>query len=164
MYRSKTLPVATAFALWGAAVAAQSGTDAIIAKYQDMGFKFVEIKEGITQTKVEAIMPDGRKVEVIYDNRTGRILKQENERASASERARSGVQVDRDNRDFLDDDERDDEDDDEDDDENDESDESDESDDDEDDDSDESDESDDSNGSGGGSDDSDESDESDDED
>ena len=139
MYRSKTLPVATAFALWGAAVSAQSASDNIVKQYQDMGFKFIEVKEGVTQTKVEAIMPDGRKVEVIYDNRTGRILKQENERASAEERRRSGVEVDRDNRDFLDDDEIDDEDDD---DENDESDESDESDDSDEDDSDESDDSD----------------------
>ena len=142
MNRSKTIPVATAFALWGAAVSAQSATDSIISQYQNMGFKFIEVKEGITQTKVEAIMADGRKVEVIYDNATGRILKQENERASAAELRRSGVDIDRRNRDFLDDDDiRDDEDDDE----NDESDESDESDDDEDDsdDSDESDESDD---------------------
>lgn len=157
MNRSKTIPVATAFALWGAAVSAQSATDSIISQYQNMGFKFIEVKEGITQTKVEAIMADGRKVEVIYDNATGRILKQENERASAAELRRSGVDIDRRNRDFLDDDDiRDDEDDDE----NDDSDESDESDDDEDD-SDENDESDDDEDD---SDDSDESDESDDED
>ena len=157
MNRSKTIPVATAFALWGAAVSAQSATDSIISQYQNMGFQFIEVKEGITQTKVEAIMADGRKVEVIYDNATGRILKQENERASAAELRRSGVDIDRRNRDFLDDDDiRDDEDDDE----NDDSDESDESDDDEDD-SDENDESDDDEDD---SDDSDESDESDDED
>lgn len=155
MYRSKSLPVATAFALWGAAVSAQSTTDAIVSQYQDMGFKFIEIKEGITQTKVEAIMEDGRKVEVIYDNKTGRILKQENERASAAELARSGVEIDTDDEDFLDDDDIDDEDDD--DDENDESDEGDESDEDDDSDEDDSDESDDSDEGG-------ESDESDDED
>ena len=56
MYVSKTLPVATAFALWSAAVHAQSATDAIITQYQDLGFQYIEIKEGVTQTKVEAIM------------------------------------------------------------------------------------------------------------
>lgn len=154
MYVSKTLPVATAFALWTAAAQAQGATDAIISQYQDMGFQYIEIKEGITQTKVEAIMPDGRKVEVIYDNATGRILKQENERADAEELRQRGVDINQDDEDFLDDDEDDDDESNEAD-EDDEDDESDENDDDEDEsDDDESD----------GSDESDESDESDDED
>ncbi|MEL7151259.1 MAG: PepSY domain-containing protein [Pseudomonadota bacterium] len=102
MYVSKTLPVATAFALWTAAVHAQSTTDAIITQYQDMGFQYIDIEEGYTQTKVEAIMADGRKVEVVYDNDTGRILKQENDRADADERRLRGVDVDREDHDFVD--------------------------------------------------------------
>ena len=168
MYRpTNPLPVAVAFALWAGAANADQFTDDVVAKFQELGFDYIEVKEGISQVKVEAVQGN-RKYEVIYDRATGKILKQENERADADEIGRSGVDIDRRNRDFLDDegdetddDENDESDDDEndesDDDENDESDddENDESDDDEDDESDDndSDESDDS-----------ESDESDDED
>ncbi|MEM7752223.1 MAG: PepSY domain-containing protein [Pseudomonadota bacterium] len=106
MYVKTALPIATAFALWTAAANAQTAaTDAIISQYSDMGFQHIEIYEGITQTKVEAIMSDGRKVEVIYDSSTGRILKQENGRADASELRLTGVEVEREGGDFLDDDE-----------------------------------------------------------
>ena len=117
MHTKPTLTVAAAFALWSAAANAGAFEEMVIERYQEMGFQFIEVKEGLTQTKVEAIMADGRKVEVIYDRATGQILKQENERADSDEIGRSGVQFDRENEDFLDDDERDDEDDDEDDDE-----------------------------------------------
>ena len=157
-----TLTVAAAFALWSAAAQADDFTDTVIERYQEMGFQFIEVKRGPSQLKVEAIMPDGRKVEVVYDRATGEILKQENERVGADEAGRTGVDVDVRREDFLDDDEDDDEDDedDEDDDEGDESDEDDEEDDDEDDD--EEDDEDDGEDDEGG--DSDESDESDDED
>ena len=156
-----TLTVAAAFALWSAAAHADDFTDTVIERYQDMGFQFIEVKRGPTQLKVEAIMPDGRKVEVIYDRATGAILKQENERVGADEAGRAGVDVDVRREDFLDDDGEDDEDDDEDD-EDDESDEGDESDEDDDEEDDEDDDEDD--GEDDDSEDSDESDESDDED
>ena len=144
MNLTPTLSVATAFALWSVASNAGPFEDAVVEQYQSMGFQFIEIKEGITQTKVEAIMADGRKVEVIYDRETGEILKQENERADSDEIGRTGVEFDREGEDFLDD-EDDEEDDEDDEDDEEDDDESDESDDDEDDDeSDESDEDDDS--------------------
>ena len=124
MQTKHTLTVATAFALWSAAAHADAFTETVIQRYQDMGFQFIEIKRGPSQLKVEAIMPDGRKVEAIYDRETGRILSQENERADADELGRSGVKVDTRADDFLDDD--DDDENDEADDENDESDEADE--------------------------------------
>ncbi len=133
MYAPKTLPVATAYAHWTAAANAQATTDGIITMYEDLGFQYIEIKEGITQTKVEAIMADGRKVEVIYDNETGQILKQETERADADEIGRVGIEIDQEDEDFLDDEDDDEEDDD---DENDEDDEDDEDDDDDEDDED----------------------------
>lgn len=97
----KTLTLATAFALWGAAVNADSFTDAVLAKFQDRDFDYIEIKEGLTQVKVEAIRGN-QKLEVIYDRATGTILKQEQERADADEIGRSGIEFDRRNRDFLD--------------------------------------------------------------
>ena len=159
------LTVAVAFALWGAAANADQLTDQIAQRYQELGFDYIEIKEGIDQVKVEAIQGD-RKMEVIYDRATGKILKQETERASAAEMRRRGVEIDSENENFVDRNEIDDDSSDEsDDDENDESDESDE-DSDESDDNDESDddsdESDDDSDESG--DDSSESDESDDED
>ncbi len=111
MYIKPTLTVAAAFTLWSAVANAGAFEDTIIQRYKDMGFQFIEIDQGPTQTKVEAIMPDGRKVEVIYDRATGKILKQENERADSREIARTGVEYDHDDDDFLDDDDNDDEDD-----------------------------------------------------
>ena len=52
--------------------------DAYLAK----GYTFVEVKVGPTQTKVEAIM-GSTKVEVVYDNETDEIIKQETETARA---------------------------------------------------------------------------------
>ena len=97
----KTLTLATAFSLWGAAVNADGFTDAVLAKFQDRDFDYIEIKEGLTQVKVEAIRGN-QKLEVIYDRATGTILKQEQERADADEIGRSGIEFDRRNRDFLD--------------------------------------------------------------
>lgn len=97
----KTLTLATAFALWSTAVHADGFTDAVLAKFQDRDFDYIEIKEGLTQVKVEAIRGD-QKLEVVYDRATGAILKQEQERADADEIGRSGIEFDRRNRDFLD--------------------------------------------------------------
>lgn len=97
----KTLTLATAFALSSAAVQADQFTDAVLAKFQARDFDFIEIKEGRTQLKVEAIRGT-QKLEVIYDRATGAILKQEQERADADEIGRVGVAFDRRNRDFLD--------------------------------------------------------------
>lgn len=145
MYRSSsTLSIAVAFALWSTATQADQFTDQVAQRYQELGFDYVEIKEGIDQLKVEAIRGD-RKIEVIYDRATGKILKQETERATLAEMARNGVDIDTRNENFLDRDDFDDDESDDEDDENDEGDddENDESDDDEDGRSDDDDESDD---------------------
>ena len=157
-----TLTVAAAFALWSAAAHADDFTDTVIERYQDMGFQFIEVKRGPTQLKVEAIMPDGRKVEVIYDRATGEILKQENERVEGDEAGRRGVEVDTRREDFLDDDEDDEDDDDDEEDDDEEDDEADESDEEDDDEGD--DEEDDDDNEDDGEDDGEGSDESDDED
>lgn len=99
----KTLTLATAFALSSAAAQADEFTDAVLAKFQARDFDFIEIKEGPSQLKVEAIRGT-QKLEVIYDRATGAILKQEQESADADEIGRVGVEIDRGNGDFLDDD------------------------------------------------------------
>lgn len=113
----KTLLATTAaLALATSPALAQSATDQIIADLQAQGFTYIEIKEGPSQIKVEAVR-DGTKLEVVYDAATGDILKQETEAAEGEYATRTGVEIDTDDEDFLDDDEMDDEGDDEDDDE-----------------------------------------------
>ncbi|MDA8747130.1 PepSY domain-containing protein [Litoreibacter sp.] len=99
-----------------AAAGAQNMNDQIIANLQEQGFGYIEIKNGRTQTKVEAIRGTD-KLEVVYDNASGTILKQERERAESDELGLAGVDIDQRNRDFVgsdddDDDSRDDRDDD----------------------------------------------------
>lgn len=118
----------------------------VVEDLQAQGYDFIEIKNGLTQIKVEAIRGT-EKLEIVYDRETGEVLKREVQRAASGEVGRSGIEIDTRNRDFLDDDEDDESDrsgrrDDEDDDEGDRSSSDDDEDDDEDDDSDESDESD----------------------
>ncbi len=90
--RNRLLTYTAAIALSaGAAFAAIDGNqlaDAYLAK----GFSFVEVKIGPTQTKVEAIK-DGRKVEVVYDNATGKIIKQEDEADDGDDAGRTGKDV-----------------------------------------------------------------------
>ena len=122
------------------AFSAEALADAYIAE----GYTYVEVTVGPSQTKLEAIRDD-RQVEVIYDNATGAVLKQEFEDADDDYVGRTGIEIETSDDDFEDD--EDDEDDEEDDDDldDDEDDEDDDDSDDEDDDSDESDESDDEN-------------------
>jgi Mg-chelatase subunit ChlI len=82
-----------------AAIDPQALADAYIAE----GYTYVEVKVGPTQTKLEAIRGD-RKVEVIYDNETGAVLKQEFEDADADDQGRTGTSIRTEDKDFLDDD------------------------------------------------------------
>jgi hypothetical protein len=97
----KSLILAAGAALWAGAVLADAFTDSIVANLQDLGYEFIEIKNGPTQVKVEAIRGTD-KLELIYDRTTGDILKRERERAEADEIGRSGVQIDTRNKDFID--------------------------------------------------------------
>ncbi len=108
--RTKLLCYTAAIALTtGAAFAAIDG-NALADDYLAQGYTFVEVKVGPTQTKVEAIR-DGQKLEVVYDNETGAIIKQETERADADDASRTGKQVRIVRRDFEDGDDHDDDDD-----------------------------------------------------
>jgi hypothetical protein len=118
--RTKLMMFTAAAALSANMAFAAIDPQALADAYIEEGYTYVEVKVGPTQTKLEAIKGD-RKAEVIYDNETGDILKQEFEDAEADEQDRSGVKIRTEDEDFLDDDEgEDDEDDAEDDDEDDE--------------------------------------------
>jgi phosphopantothenoylcysteine synthetase/decarboxylase len=89
--------------------------ETLAQSYRAEGYTYVEVTVGPTQTKLEAVKGD-RKVEVVYDNATNAIIKQEFEDADDDYVGRTGVEFDTSTRDFedgQDDDENDDSDDDE---------------------------------------------------
>ncbi|KNG95210.1 hypothetical protein [Pseudaestuariivita atlantica] len=99
--RTPIFATATAIILAGSVAMADSFSDRVIENLQAEGFTGIEVKNGLTQTKVEAVRGD-RKLEVIYDRATGSILKQEWEAADAND-LRDGVEVQSTSRDFVDD-------------------------------------------------------------
>lgn len=98
--KSKLLMFTAAVALSAnvamAAINAQTLADAYLAD----GYSYVEIKVGPTQTKLEGLKGD-RKVEVIYDNATGAIIKQEFEDADDDYVGRTGSEIEDSGRDFT---------------------------------------------------------------
>lgn len=96
-----SLTLAAAFSAWVGMAHADAFTDSVVGNLRELGYDFIEIQEGINQIKVEAIRGTD-KLEVIYDRASGRILKQERERAEADEIGRTGLQIRNRNRDFLD--------------------------------------------------------------
>lgn len=80
-----------------AAIDAQQLADSYITE----GYTFVEVKQGPTQTKIEAVK-GASIVEAIYDNETGEIISQEIQAADAEEQARTGVEVKTTDKDFDD--------------------------------------------------------------
>ncbi|WP_424176854.1 PepSY domain-containing protein [Yoonia sp. TsM2_T14_4] len=110
------LSTTAAIALASNALYAQSITDQIVSQLQAQGYESIEIENGQTQIKVEAIL-NGRKLEVVYDALTGVILKEEVSTADDDDTLRRGVRISSSDDDFLDDDEDDNDDDDHDDDE-----------------------------------------------
>jgi hypothetical protein len=81
---------------------AQSFADRLVSQFSEQGFTRMEVKNGPTQTKVEAIRGN-QKVEVVYDQATGSIIKQESQRVRSGDDRSAGVEIrDRDS-DFVDD-------------------------------------------------------------
>lgn len=81
--------------------AGSTSTDQIVRDLQAQGFTRIEVKNGLTQTKVEAIRGT-EKVEIVFDRDTGEVIKQEVETVRAGEDTRSGVEVRNRDRDFVD--------------------------------------------------------------
>ena len=90
---------AAAGILAGSLAMADALTDQVVADLQGQGFTAIEVKNGLSQMKVEAIR-DNLKVEVVYDRATGQILKQEQESA-AGETIRPGVSIREEDKDFV---------------------------------------------------------------
>lgn len=106
--QNRIFVLSTTAALWlGTAALADAFTDAIIEDLQNAGYDYIEIQDGPTQVKVEAVKGD-TKIEVVYDRSTGKILSREFETAETEYLGRSGIDVDEDDDDFHGDDGRDD--------------------------------------------------------
>jgi hypothetical protein len=87
--------------IFAGAAHAQSFSDRLIDQFSEQGFTRVEVKNGPTQTKVEAIRGT-EIVEVIYDRETGQIIKQETETVRQGDDQRPGFEIRDRNRDFVD--------------------------------------------------------------
>ena len=100
------LPLAVSATLLGSAALADAFVDGVVNNLRDLGYEYIEVTRGVTQAKAEAVRGT-QKIEVIYDLATGRILKQEYETAGPGYLGRTGVEIDVERRDFLDDDDDD---------------------------------------------------------
>jgi hypothetical protein len=65
---------------------------ALADSYTADGYTYVEIKQGPTQTKLEAIKGDVV-VEVIYSNETGEIISQESQAVDPEDASKTGVEI-----------------------------------------------------------------------
>jgi hypothetical protein len=92
--------------LLGTAATADPFVDAVVSNLRSLGYEYIEIDRGLTQAKAEAVRGT-QKIEVIYDIATGQILKQEYETAGPGYLGRTGVEIDFERRDYLDDDDDD---------------------------------------------------------
>jgi hypothetical protein len=91
-FTTKLTLFAATTALSAGMVFAAIDPKALADRYLAEGYSFVEIKQGPTQTKLEAIM-DTTQVEVIYSNETGEIISQESQPADAEYLNRTGVEI-----------------------------------------------------------------------
>ena len=90
-----------ALVLLGGMATAQSSVEGIISDLQAQGFTSFEVKNGATQSKVEAVRGT-EQVEIVIDRASGAVLSTEVGVASARDQARVGILVrDRSNRDFT---------------------------------------------------------------
>ncbi len=98
----KRILLTTAAMVFSATMASAAiDTAALVSQLQDEGYTHIEVKVGPTQTKVEAI--DGnRKIETVYDNETGAVIKSETERVRNGEDTSTGVEVSQSDKDFVD--------------------------------------------------------------
>ncbi len=95
------LTTAAVLGLFAGAAAATPFTDQVVSGLQAQGFDHIEIVEGSTQLKVEAIRGTTT-FEIIYDLATGTVLKQETGTVEAGTDATPGVEIASDDGDFVD--------------------------------------------------------------
>ena len=97
----KLLLLTSVFALSAGIARAAITAQEVVRTYQDAAYTRIEVKEGPTQIKVEAIK-DGVKIEVIYDKDSGAVISKEQHSVGASEAAATGVEISQDDTDFED--------------------------------------------------------------
>jgi hypothetical protein len=107
------VPLAAAAMVMGGAASADPFVDAVVKNFQDLGYQFVEVERGPSQIRFEGVRGT-EELEVVYDSATGRIIKQETDRADAEYIGRTGVEFDTSDENFVgnDDDDEDEDDDD----------------------------------------------------
>ena len=97
----RTLMMTAAFLIAGQMAFAAISTNTVVTDLQGQGYTRIEIKTGPTQMKVEAIRGT-EKLEIVYDIETGAILKQESGEIYQGENTTPGVQISKDDDDFVD--------------------------------------------------------------
>jgi hypothetical protein len=98
----KLLLTTTAFfGLLAGVASATPFTDQVITGLQAQGFDHIEIVQGVTQLKVEAIRGTST-VEIVYDLATGTVLKQETGTVEPGNDTTPGVEIASDDTDFVD--------------------------------------------------------------
>ncbi len=91
MTRHFTLAAAVTLALAGVAQA-DALTDRIVSDLTEQGFDRIEVREGLTRTRVEAIRGT-EKVEQVFSRTTGDLLRQELDTADRDEDMAHGVSI-----------------------------------------------------------------------
>lgn len=91
-FKAKLMLCTAAFAFSASMAAAAITAEDVVKSYQEAAYTYIEVKDGPTQIKVEAIK-EGVKVEAIYDKATGDVLSSESHTVSAGEAGLSGVEV-----------------------------------------------------------------------
>jgi len=101
-FKAKLMMFTAAIAFSGSMAFAAITADDVLASYgTDAGYSYVQVTEGLTQIKVEAVK-DGVMIEVIYDKETGSVLKSESQSAEAEYLTKTGVEVRQVSKDFGD--------------------------------------------------------------
>ncbi len=75
-------------------------TDAVIDDLSRQGFSRIDVRNGATQMKVEAVRGT-EKLEIVYDRETGAVLKQETGAVAPWDNTTPGVRVQERSRDFV---------------------------------------------------------------
>lgn len=99
--KAKLLMWTAGFALMAGVASAAITANDVVKSYQDAAYTRIEVVEGPSQIKVEAIK-DGMKIEVIYDKATGDVLKTESHAVAGEDADQSGVEIKRSGDDFAD--------------------------------------------------------------
>lgn len=97
--RQRLVPLTAAAMVLVSTASADPFVDAVVKNFQDLGYKYIEIDRGRTQLRAEGVRGT-EELTVIFDLATGRIIRQERGRADDWYIGRSGIEINRLDRDF----------------------------------------------------------------